>query len=60
MCDVHCIFILFIAAQTEDEISCTADEEVIVLDDMGDGWLKVRKKSDNSEGFVPESYIEYV
>lgn len=25
--------------------------------DSGDGWTKVRNKSDESEGFVPTSYL---
>ena len=51
-------FILFIA-QTEDELSCCADDTVVVLDDMGDGWVKVRKV-DNHEGYIPQSYVEYI
>ena len=46
-------------AQTEDEISCRADERVAVIQDMGDGWLKV-KKGDGSDGYIPESYAEYL
>ena len=47
------------AAQTEDEVSCHADERVTVASDMGDGWLQV-VKGDGSSGYIPESYVEYV
>lgn len=53
----HCVSVLI--AQTEDEVSCRADERVHVTNDMGDGWLQV-VKANGSSGYIPESYVEYV
>ena len=52
-------FVSVLTAQTEDEVSCHADERVTVTSDMGDGWLKVAKGNGIS-GYIPESYVEYV
>jgi len=44
--------------QNEDELTVNANDKVEILEDLGDGWLKVRK--DNEEGYVPESYVRIV
>ena len=43
------------SGQNEDELSVNANEEVVIIEDLGDGWLKVRKGED--EGYVPQSYV---
>lgn len=46
------------SAENEGSVSMTENEEMSVLEqDQGDGWTRVRKKND-SEGFVPTSYIQ--
>ena len=44
------------AAQNEDELAVNAGEAVLILGDLGDGWLRVRKNRE--EGYVPESYVQ--
>nr|XP_022322095.1 formin-binding protein 1-like isoform X10 [Crassostrea virginica] len=45
-------------AGNEGSVAMTEGEEMFVLEqDQGDGWTRVRKH-DNSEGFVPTSYIQ--
>ncbi|KAK3088869.1 hypothetical protein FSP39_024788 [Pinctada imbricata] len=45
-------------AENEGSVNMEENEEMFVLEmDQGDGWTRVRKK-DNSEGFVPTSYIQ--
>lgn len=51
-CNILCHFV----AQNEDEISCHAHDVVTLLEDLGDGWLRVRKGKD--EGYVPQSYVQ--
>lgn len=49
---------LFISAVNEGSVAMEEGEEMYVLEqDQGDGWTRVRK-NDNSEGFVPTSYIQ--
>ena len=49
---------IFSLAQQEDELSCQADDEVVVVEDLGDGWLRIQKGRD--QGYVPETYVQYV
>lgn len=42
-------------AQTEDELIVSANDKVVILQDLGDGWLRVRKG--NEEGYIPQSYV---
>lgn len=45
-------------ASNDGSVSMVENEEMLVLEqDQGDGWTRVRK-ADNSEGFVPTSYIQ--
>ncbi|XP_060567137.1 cdc42-interacting protein 4 homolog isoform X3 [Ruditapes philippinarum] len=45
-------------AINEGSVSMQENEEMWVLEqDQGDGWTRVRK-NDNSEGFVPTSYVQ--
>ena len=46
------------AGQNDDELSCVANENVIILEDLGDGWLRVRKGQD--EGYVPQAYVQII
>lgn len=50
------IILCHFVAQNEDEISCHAHDVVTLLEDLGDGWLRVRKGKD--EGYVPQSYVQ--
>lgn len=46
------------SAGNEGSVAMGEGEEMFVLEqDQGDGWTRVRKH-DNSEGFVPTSYIQ--
>lgn len=56
MCIVMCVCYLLLA-QNEDEISCSANERVTIIEDLGDGWLKVCKGKE--EGYVPQSYVVF-
>ena len=42
-------------AQTEDELTVCANDKVMIIQDLGDGWLRVRKGQE--EGYVPQSYV---
>lgn len=44
--------------QNDDELSCTANESVMILEDLGDGWLRVRRGQD--EGYVPQAYVQII
>lgn len=44
--------------QNDDELSCVANESVTILEDLGDGWLRVRRGQD--EGYVPQAYVQIV
>ena len=35
-----------------------ANDTVVIIQNLGDGWLRVRKGQD--EGYVPESYVRIV
>ena len=48
----------FPTGQNEDELSCVANESVVILEDLGDGWLRVRKGQD--EGYVPQAYVQII
>lgn len=48
--------LLIYTAQTEDEMGVSANDKVMILQDLGDGWLRVRKG--HEEGYVPQSYVE--
>lgn len=43
--------------QTEDELTVSANDKVVVLEDLGDGWLRVKKGT--QEGYVPQSYVQF-
>jgi hypothetical protein len=45
-------------AQGEDEVSVTAGDEVVILDNTNDEWWLVRRQVNGAEGVVPSSYIE--
>jgi len=42
-----------------DELRLRQDETMLILQDFGDGWLRVRI-TDGSEGFVPQGYVQIV
>ncbi|XP_064396439.1 formin-binding protein 1-like [Halichondria panicea] len=44
------------SAQNEDELSVNAGDNIIIIQDLQDGWLQVRKRDE--EGYVPESYVK--
>lgn len=44
--------------QNEDELSVNANDTLVIIQNLGDGWLRVRKGQD--EGYVPESYVRIV
>ena len=46
----------FTLAQNSEELSVTANEVVMVIEDPGDGWLKVKRGSES--GYVPSSYVQ--
>jgi len=35
----------------------TANEVVMVIEDPGDGWLKVKRGEE--DGYIPSSYVQY-
>ena len=43
-------------AKCPGELSVTANEIVMVIEDVGDGWLKVNRGCDS--GYVPSSYVQ--
>ena len=43
-------------AQNPEEISVQAREKVTIIEIPGDGWMKIR--SENGEGYIPESYAQ--
>jgi len=43
-------------AKRPGELSVTANEIVMVIEDVGDGWLKVNRGGDS--GYVPSSYVQ--
>lgn len=46
-------------AQSEDEVTVAAGDEVIIVDDSkSDEWWQVRRLKNGNEGVVPSSYIE--
>ena len=48
----------FSIGQNDDELSCVANESVVILEDLGDGWLRVRKGQ--IEGYVPQAYVQII
>lgn len=44
------------SGQNDDELSCKQNDVVKIIEELGDGWLKVRKGDE--EGYVPESYVQ--
>lgn len=42
--------------QNEEELSVKANTNVTILEDLGDGWLRVKKGAD--EGYVPSTYVQ--
>ena len=46
-----------LAAQHEEELSVNTGDKVRIIEDLGDGWLRVQKGG--QDGFVPESYVEF-
>lgn len=48
-------------ATSEGSIPMFDGEELHIIElDQGDGWTRVRRQTDNEEGFVPTSYIETI
>ncbi|KAI5849040.1 SH3 domain-containing protein [Tricharina praecox] len=45
-------------AQGEDEVSVTAGDEVVILDDTNDEWWLVKRQVNGEEGVLPSSYVE--
>ncbi|KAF8531807.1 hypothetical protein BDD12DRAFT_869217 [Trichophaea hybrida] len=45
-------------AQGEDEVSVTAGDEVIILDDSNGEWWLVCRQVNGAEGVLPSSYVE--
>lgn len=46
-------------ATSEGSIAMADGEELLVIEvDQGDGWTRVRRPADSTEGFVPTSYIQ--
>lgn len=45
-------------SQGDDEVSATAGDEVIILDDSNDEWWLVRRQVNGTEGVLPSSYVE--
>jgi len=43
------------SGQNDEELSCKQNEKVLVLEALGDGWMRVRKG--DIEGYIPESYV---
>jgi len=53
-----CKAIYDFTGSNEDTVSMKAGEQFFVLEhDSGDGWTKVRSKTDSKEGFVPTTYL---
>lgn len=52
------VLIYDFTGQNEDELTCSQHEEVTIIEDLGDGWLRVRKANGEGEGYVPESYVQ--
>ena len=44
--------------QNDDELNVNANDTIVIIQNLGDGWLRVRKGQD--EGYVPESYVRIV
>ena len=45
--------------QNDDEMTAYANTKVWILENLGDGWLRVRKDGgDEEEGYVPSQYVE--
>lgn len=48
-------------ATSEGSIPMYDGEELFIIElDQGDGWTRVRRQTDNEEGFVPTSYIQTI
>lgn len=48
-----------ILATSEGSMDMIENEELLVIEaDQGDGWTRVRRQVDSTEGFVPTSYIQ--
>ncbi|CAH1401186.1 unnamed protein product [Nezara viridula] len=46
-------------ATSEGSMAMADGEELLVIEvDQGDGWTRVRRPADSTEGFVPTSYIQ--
>ncbi len=45
-----------VSGQNNEELSANANERLKVVENPGDGWLRVRKG--DQEGYVPESYVK--
>ena len=46
------------SGQNDDELNVNANDTIVIIQNLGDGWLRVRKGQD--EGYVPESYVRIV
>ena len=55
--DFPAAYVLYdFAAKYPEELSVTANEIVMVIEDVGNGWLKVNRDCDS--GYVPSSYVK--
>ena len=48
-------FLFLYSGQNEEELSCKQHDKVMILEALGDGWMRVKKGEE--EGYVPESYV---
>ena len=54
--NVSSVVLFCCPGQNTDELSCRQNEVVEIMEDLGDGWLRVRRGDD--EGYVPGSYVQ--
>ena len=55
ICHLSVLFYWYSVAQTDQELSIGENEQVTIVEILGDGWMNVRKG--DRMGFVPESYV---
>ena len=44
-------------AKYPEELSVTANEVVMVIEDPGNGWLLVNRETDS--GYIPSTYVQF-
>ena len=55
--DFPAAYVLYdFVAKGPEELSVTANEIVMVIEDVGNGWLKVNRGCDS--GYVPSAYVQ--